>query len=158
MSDNGAKKGREITGKHVLIGFVAAFGLIIAVNMFMAFSAVKTFPGLEVKNSYVASQEFNKRKALQEALGWSVSARHAGQELTLSITDARGNPVEVKELNAILGRPTNVKQDVEPEFRFNGTAYVAPVTLEDGNWDIRMVAYAADGTEFRKRVKMEFEK
>ncbi|MDU8928124.1 FixH family protein [Alisedimentitalea sp. MJ-SS2] len=157
MSD-GTKKGREITGKHVLIGFVAAFGVIIAVNLIMAFSAVKTFPGLEVKNSYVASQEFDKRKALQEALGWSVSARHEGEELVLSITDRNGNPVEVKELNAILGRPTSVKEDVEPEFRFNGSAYVAPLSLQDGNWDVRMVAYAADGTEFRKRVKMEFKK
>ena len=157
MSD-GAKNGREITGKHVLIGFVAAFGVIITVNVIMAVSAVKTFPGLEVKNSYVASQEFDKRKALQEALGWTVTAQHEAGELILSITDRNGNPVEVKELNAILGRPTSVKQDVTPDFRFNGSAYVAPMELNDGNWDLRMVAYAADGTEFRKRVKMRVKK
>jgi len=147
------QKVREITGKHVLIGFVAAFALIIGVNLILAFSAVKTFPGLEVKNSYVASQQFNERKAAQEALGWTVDAELAGQQLVLSITDANG-PVEARELNALLGRPTNVRQDSRPEFVYNGTAYVAPVTLTDGNWDIRLEAVAKDGTAFTQRLKL----
>lgn len=46
---------KELTGRHVLLMFVAGFGIIIAVNLTLAFSAVRTFPGLEVKNSYVAS-------------------------------------------------------------------------------------------------------
>ena len=54
--------------------FVAAFGVIIGVNLVLALSAVRTFPGLEVKNSYVASQTFDERRAAQEALGWTVSA------------------------------------------------------------------------------------
>ena len=37
---------REITGRHVLIGTVAAFGVIIAANLTLAVSAVRTFPGL----------------------------------------------------------------------------------------------------------------
>ena len=52
---------RKFTGKHALAVFVGAFGVIIAVNLVLAYNAVKTFPGLEVKNSYVASQEFNER-------------------------------------------------------------------------------------------------
>ncbi len=152
MSQNG-QKTREITGRHVFIGFVAAFALIIGVNLFLAYSAVKTFPGLEVKNSYVASQEFDKRKSAQEALGWTVSAELQGEQLVLSIMDADG-PVEVRALHAVLGRPTQVKDDVEPVFVFNGMAYVAPMELADGNWDIRMEAIAEDGTEFSQRVKM----
>lgn len=152
MSGNG-QKVREITGRHVLFGFVGAFGLIIGVNLFLAYSAVKTFPGLEVANSYVASQEFDVRKSAQEALGWSVNAELRGKQLVLSITDADG-PVEVRALHAVLGRPTQVKDDVEPVFVFDGTAYVAPIELADGNWDIRMEAIAEDGTRFSQRVKM----
>lgn len=37
--------GREITGKHVLIGFCAAFGVIISVNLLLAYNAVQTFRG-----------------------------------------------------------------------------------------------------------------
>ena len=51
---------RELTGRHVLVITLCAFGTIIAVNVFMAVMAVGTFPGLEVKNSYVASQTFDR--------------------------------------------------------------------------------------------------
>ena len=62
---------KQLTGRHVLMIFCGAFGIIIGVNLLLAWSAVSTFPGLEVKNSYVASQQFDERKAAQEALGWT---------------------------------------------------------------------------------------
>ncbi len=143
---------REFTGKHAAILFVGAFGVIIAVNLALAVSAVRTFPGLEVRNSYVASQEFNTRLAQQRALGWSVRAEARGGRVILAITDAGGAPVEVADLSAVLGRATHVQDDVRPAFAFDGTAYVAPVDLAPGNWNIRMVARAADGTRFSQRV------
>ncbi len=143
--------GRRITGRHVLVGFVAAFGVIISVNLVLAWSAVKTFPGLEVKNSYVASQQFDARRAAQEALDWTVRADHADGQLRLSITDPSG-PVQVRSLEAIVGRATHVYDDQTPDFTFDGQAYVAPVTLGDGNWNIRMTAKAENGTEFMQRV------
>lgn len=143
---------RQITGRQVFWGFAAAFGLIIAVNLVLAWSAVRTFPGLEVANSYVASQEFDDRKAAQEALGWHVEADHAGGLLVLQITDEAGRPVEVGRLEATVGRATHVRDDQSPEFRFDGRAYVAPVALADGNWNIRMKAWDSDGTLFQQRV------
>lgn len=143
---------KQLTGRHVALIFVGAFSIIIAVNLTLAFSAVKTFPGLEVKNSYVASQKFDQRKAEQQALGWSVRAEAKGGQLVLFVTDAAGAPVEVANLKATLGRATHVKDDSEPEFLFNGASYVAPVDLSPGNWNIRMVAEAKDGTVFRQRV------
>lgn len=145
---------RKLTGRHVLMIFVGAFGVIITVNLLLAYNAVRTFPGLEVKNSYVASQKFDERRSAQERLGWTVSAQQVDGMLTLSITDAAGMPVEVQELNALLGRPTHVKEDSEPAFVFDGTAYVAPMDLDDGNWDLRMIATAEDGTEYRQRLKV----
>ena len=50
---------RPLTGKHVLAITLVAFGVIIGVNVLMAVKAVGTFPGLEVANSYVASQDFD---------------------------------------------------------------------------------------------------
>ena len=49
----------EIKGWHVFATFAAAFGIIISVNLTLAFKAVATFPGLEVRNSYIASQSFD---------------------------------------------------------------------------------------------------
>lgn len=142
---------RKITGTHVLIGFVTAFGIIIAVNFTLAYNAVATFPGLEVKNTYVASQQFDEKRAAQEALGWTIAADHRDGQVILSITDANG-PVQVQSLTATLGRATTVADDLSPDFTFDGTAYVAPVQLRDGNWNIRMVAVAQDGTPFEQRV------
>ncbi|MHA6264600.1 FixH family protein [Arenibacterium sp. CAU 1754] len=143
---------REFTGKHAAALFIGAFGVIIAVNIALAYSAVKTFPGLEAKNSFVASQQFDVRRKAQEALGWTVRADAQDGQVRLEITDAQGAPVEVAKLKATLGRATHVKEDVEPDFVFDGSAYVAPVDLGAGNWNIRMVARASNGTEFTQRV------
>lgn len=141
-----------LKGWHVFAGFAGAFSIIIAVNLVLAFSAVKTFPGLETKNSYIASQSFDDRRDAQEALGWSVAATHKAGLLELKITDAEGQPVEVAALDATVGRATHVQDDVTPEFRFDGEAYFATVPLGAGNWNIRMEARAEDGTVFQQRV------
>ncbi|PYG27017.1 FixH family protein [Pelagimonas varians] len=146
------KAEKKLTGWHVFAIFGGAFGVIIAVNLFLAFSAVRTFPGLETSNSYVASQTFDDRREAQEALGWTVSAQQVGDELRLSITKPDGSPVQVGKLEATVGRPTHVKDDLTPDFQFDGRSYVARETLAAGNWNIRMKATALDGTPFEQRV------
>lgn len=143
---------REFTGRHALLLFGGAFTVIIAVNLLLAFSAVRTFPGLEVKNSYVASQKFNERLAEQQQLGWSVLAQEHQGQIVLDITDSAGVPVQVAALEAVLGRATHVRDDQTLDFRFDGQSYVAPVDLADGNWNIRLTAKAQDGSTFAQRV------
>ncbi len=145
---------RQFTGKHALAVFIAAFGVIISVNLYLAYSAVRTFPGLEVKNSYVASQQFNARLQEQQALGWEIKAEHTGGLLVLHITDQTGSPVKVAELQAIVGRATHVKEDFSPDFTFDGIAYATPAALGAGNWNIRLVARDRDGAEFVQRVPL----
>lgn len=154
MTDKAEKKEFELTGKHVLAIVVTAFSIIIGVNIFMAYSAVGTFPGLETKNSYVASQQFDAQRAAQEALGWDVAARIEGETLFLDIKDVNGDPVTVSSLYGLLGRATHVNEDQEPEFSQSSTgAYVAQVgTLGEGNWNLRMNAVAEDGTTFQQRI------
>ncbi|MCC1491691.1 FixH family protein [Cognatishimia sp. F0-27] len=144
--------GFRLTGWHALAIFGGAFAVIISVNLALAYNAVKTFPGLEVKNSYVASQTFEDRRIAQESLGWTVDARHSGGLLILEIRDAEGRAVQAGTLDAVLGRPTHVKDDRAPDFDFDGRAYVARESLAPGNWNIRMKATALDGTPFEQRV------
>lgn len=143
---------RRIKGWHVFAGFAGAFAVIISVNLVLAFSAVSTFPGLEVKNSYVASQTFDERRAAQDALGWDVSATHRDGRLTLAIRNRHGDIIPVDALEATVGRATHVYADVTPEFRMTSDGYVADVDLGDGNWNIRMTAKASDGTDFSRRI------
>ncbi len=55
------KTSGAFTGWHMLGIMVAFFGVIIAVNITMAYKAVSSWSGLVVKNTYVASQEFNDK-------------------------------------------------------------------------------------------------
>lgn len=143
---------KPLTGRHVATIFICAFTVIVTVNLTLAFNAVSTFPGVEVKNSYVASQHFDKNREEQQSLGWTVLAQARDGQVMLSVTDAQGDPVEVAKLDATLGRATHVRDDTSPDFKYNGQHYVAPADLSPGNWNIRMVAEAEDGTVFRQRV------
>ena len=149
MSDTAEK---VLTGRKVALILCSAFAIIIGVNLTLAFKAVATFPGLEVKNSYVASQAFDADRAAQEALGWDVSANVAGSVLTLTIRDDAG-PVAPGITSAVFGRATSVADDQFPTFRFDGTAHRATVDASSsGNWNLRLVARAEDGTVFKQRV------
>lgn len=141
---------RPLTGRTVFLIVASAFGLIIGVNLTLAYNAVATFPGLEVKNSYVASQEFEAKRAAQDALGWQVSATVENGRLKLAFADSRG-PVAPEIVKATLGRATTVEADRIPDLAWTGTAYEAPVELAPGNWNLRLVAEADDGTRFERR-------
>lgn len=141
----------EVKGWHVFGIFAVAFGIIISVNLTLAFNAVRTFPGLEVKNSYVASQSFDADRAAQEALNWDVAAHLEGHELVLSVSEG-GQAMRPVIEDAIFGRATMVTADQTPEFIFDGSVFRATVDAGAGNWNLRLRARAADGTLFQQRV------
>ncbi len=146
--------GKPITGYHVLAVTVGAFAVIIAVNLYMAFSAVSTFPGLEVKNSYVASQKFDAARQAQEALGWTVEARIVDAEVVVQITEKSGAIVDPLRVAATIGRATHKRDDQELLFTARDSAFVAPVALAPGSWQLRFSATAADGTPFEQRLSL----
>lgn len=148
----GRTRGKPLTGRKVLMIAVGAFAVILTANMTLAVRAVQTFPGLEVDNSFVASQNFNEELAAQLALGWDVRARVEGGLLTIAFTDAAGEPVDVIAMQAVVGRATHVRDDFVPDFSYYRGTFTAPVEIRPGNWNIRLVAHAPDGTEFRQRV------
>ena len=145
---------REFTGWHMLGIMVVAFGTIIGVNLTLAYKAVQTFPGLETRNSYVASQSFDADRAAQNALGWTLETHLTHTELTLSVTDANGTPITPKVVSATLGRATNVAQDMTPAFTIVNGAMHANVDAGAGYWNLRLVLEAEDGTIFRRRIQL----
>ncbi len=155
-----AKAQKEFTGRHMLIIVVSFFLVIIAVNLFMAYKAVGTFSGLEVRNGYVASQQFDRNRAAQLALGWNVLASFEGREyVRLDITGENGSfvPAEaIAVINAEIGRPTERLEDQELAFeRTPEGYYLAPIeALRPGKWYIRLKANAADGTLFQQRLQL----
>lgn len=146
----------ELTGRHVLMITVSAFAVIIGVNLLLAYKAVSTFPGLEVENSYVASQTFDADRAAQIALGWTLVPAYdasAGQ-LRLRFTDAAGAPAPVAALSVLVGRPTETSEDARPVFDRQGGDYTAPLHLRPGKWMLQVEAHAEDGTLFQQRLNL----
>jgi len=149
-----AANPKEFTGRKMLIVMLVFFGVIISVNVYMAYSAVSTFPGLEVENSYVASQQFNERAAAQRALGWTVEFTQEGDEVVLNLQDSDGVAVIPAAISATLGRPTFSGEDILLEFRLVGNEYRAKVDLASGPWRLFLDAVAQDGTLYKKRMHL----
>ena len=142
---------KTLTGRHVLLMFVSGFGIIIAVNAALAVNAVRTFPGLEVPNSYIASQTFQTRLEAQQALGWTADATYRDGQLRLSITDAAGRPVPARDLRAHISRPTEARSDLDIDL----ASGAARIDLAEGIWRLDISAVAPDDTQFEKALLLE---
>lgn len=140
-----------LTGKHIAALFVACFSVIIAVNLTLAFNAVRTFPGIEVKNAYIASQQFDAKRTAQTQLNWNVSARIEKGNLVLSIMH-QGQPVDAEIVSALFGRATHTAEDQQLLFAFNGKEFVSPVDAGQGNWNLRLSALSPEGIAFEQRI------
>jgi nitrogen fixation protein FixH len=144
----------ELTGRRVLGITVAAFSVVIGVNLALAYYAVSTFPGLEVRNSYVASQSFDAERAAQMALGWTLDSAYDAGELHLTFRDAAGLPAPVQNLRVLVGRATEARDDTRPAFHEDGGVFIARVDLQTGKWMMQVEGFAPDGTAFRQRIDL----
>ena len=134
----------EFTGRHMLIAMLAFFGVIIAVNVTMAIFASSTWTGLIVKNSYVASQDFNakleKAKA-QAAMGWTSKIALEGEELELTIADAKTRPLAALTVVAKVYRPVAEAEDHSVALsELRPGVYGAKVDLKSGLWEVAIMA------------------
>lgn len=157
MADQITDGGKPLTGRKVFAIFAGAFALIIGVNVFMAYSAIGTFPGLEVKNSYVASQSFDEERKAQEALGWDVTAVLEGKDtVMLTILGPGGQPAPVDTIEGMIGRTTQRHEDQDLAFARNDRGvHVAQIDpLDFGKWELRFVATAANGVAFKQRIEI----
>ena len=123
--------GKPLGGRHVLAMFVGGFTVIIGANMTLAVKAVRSFPGLEVANSYVASQSFDARRAAQEALGWAADATYEDGVLRLRVSARDGRQIDPSRFTAIIGRPTTRADDAPLAFDVRGEMQV---DLAPGRW------------------------
>ncbi|PCJ76350.1 MAG: nitrogen fixation protein FixH [Rhodobacteraceae bacterium] len=150
---NDVKPVKELTGRKVLMILLAAFGTIFAVNMTLLYQAVNTFPGLEVKNSYVASQTFDDRAIAQRALGWVPEVKYANGQMNLSIF-SNGQFVFPETIEVRVGRPTHGREDANPVLLRDANGYWFKIDLNDGKWFIYVNAETASGEPFAQRLEI----
>lgn len=152
---------RPFTGRHMLMLMIAFFGVVIAANTWLAISAATSWTGLVVENSYVASQEFQKKAdALheQQRLGWTASLVYAAGTVRLTLTDATGAPIALDQASIKLTRPMGVREDRSVALvQGPDGGYMAALDLGPGIWDAVAIGnpVAHGPFELHQRFKVE---
>jgi nitrogen fixation protein FixH len=144
MENRTANAEWQFTGWHMLAILVAFFGVVISVNLTMAYFANSSWSGLVVKNSYVASQSFDKDLAIareQHAIGWTSEAKLTRDALTVTMKDRNGTPLTGLKVIATLQRPVTESQDVRIELKEGAAGiYAQQVAIAPGNWTADITA------------------
>ena len=143
---------RPFTGWHMLAIIVAFFSVVIGVNVTMAVLANRTWSGLVVPNSYVASQNFNEEAAeahRQKALGWKETLSHDAGLLTVTLSDKDGQPLNGMKVRVRIGHPVAEQFDHDLTLAQTGPGqYSIKSPLGIGTWDADVTA-ERDGRTFR---------
>ena len=138
------KKPFTFTGWHMLAIMLAFFGTIITVNFTMAYLATTSWSGLVVKNTYVASQQFNgKTAAIREMLATGIAGDLSvdGKGMRYRLTLPGDTPVVADAVTAHFKRPVGVAQDFELQLTPAGDGlYLAETTVLPGSWIVEMQA------------------
>jgi nitrogen fixation protein FixH len=145
-----------LKGWHVWTMLGLFFGTIIAVNAAFITLAMQTFPGEDVKRSYVQGLNYNQTlaaRARQMQLGWQIEAAFdktgASPALIVQMRSRNGAPLSGATLSGALRRAVTDRQD-------HGLTFVETMPgqyradlpgLEAGGWLIRAEA-ARDGERF----------
>lgn len=146
--------GFVLRGRHVLLAMLAFFAAIIAVNVSFAIVAVRSFPGEDVRRSYLQGLNFNatiaERRA-QAALGWSAAAALSGgpgdATVVVYLNTRDGAPLNDATLTGALRWPADARRDHDLTFTRDGDGrYLARVgALQAGRWRLRGRAANAGG-------------
>ncbi len=147
----------RFTGKHMLAIMIAFFGVIIAVNFTMAFLAASSWTGLVVKNSYVASQNYNKNLEIareQRARGWRSTLGYRNGSMSFTLVDRDGHDLQAGEFVATIGRPAFEQEDdaVRLDYVAEGR-YAADLFLAPGIWTVQING-SVSGLEYRRDVRI----
>ncbi len=106
---------KPLTGKHVLIILLSAFGVVFAVNGFFLYSALRTHSGVQHGATYQAGLHYNDTLAEQRAqdeLHWSHKAQVLpNARLAVTVADANGSPVAGLAIDGLLERPSSSGAD-----------------------------------------------
>jgi nitrogen fixation protein FixH len=145
------------TGRHMAAIMVSFFGVVIAVNLTMAYFASRSFGGLVVENSYVASQSFNgwlAQARAQDALDWTLTpTRQPDDRLVLSLR-AGDQPLNGARVTALARHPLGGAADRALRFREAGAGrYRSVEPLPLGRWAVH-VTIAAGGQVKRDLIDL----
>lgn len=148
---------RGFTGWHMVAVMGLFFGTIISVNLVMAWNASRSWSGLVVENTYIASQQFNGKVAEGRAFQASGIKGRLTAELGAIryVLTRNGEPERrIDKVIAVLKRPVEEHEDLSVEFLPRGEgAFVLAEELKPGQWIAAMTAMAGDAVVHRQTIR-----
>jgi nitrogen fixation protein FixH len=152
---------KQITGRHVLIGLVGFFGVMLIANGIFVYFALTTFGGMDNRNAYQEGLNYNQRIAdarKQVALGWTHTVALSGEgHLELNLRDKAGNAVHGLAVKGEIQRPVGDDAAHPLVFRETGNGVYAAETarLDAGGWIVSLEAAElhSTGPETVYRIK-----
>lgn len=155
-----------ITGRMVLFGILAFFGVIFMVNGAFVYFALDSWPGLTTGKAYEQGRDYNQTLSgaeVQHSLGWSSQIEFtADQErhvFRIIFVDNEGHPLSGLRVHASFQRPVgdeNVIDVVLPEIARG--EYRSPISLPfAGRWHASIEAGMNDDVRYRMRYVVTVE-
>jgi nitrogen fixation protein FixH len=140
---------RVLKGWHVLLIMLAFFGVMFAVNGVFLYHAITSFPGEDVKKSYVQGLNYNATladRAVQSELGWTAEAGLADNAVIFRLNDADGQALTGHVVVGELRRLATGREDRSLVFQARGNGdYASDVSaLGAGQWRLQVRVYDAD--------------
>lgn len=139
---------KTLKGWHVLLIMLGFFGVIFAVNGVFLYHAITSFPGEDVKKSYVQGLNYNTTlatRAAQAELGWTAEAGMQGEDLVFRLDDADGQPLSNYSVVGEIRRRATQGADQSIVFQAAGAGeyIVDAIGLEPGQWALRISVFDA---------------
>jgi nitrogen fixation protein FixH len=131
-------------------GLIGTMGIVFAVNGYMVYDALNTFPGAAGRDGFDLSNQYNHVLATaqqQAALGWHIEVDVIDQRFpVLRLTDRTGTPLTEAEIKAQAERPVGPADLTALTFRAIGDGrYQADASLFSGQWNILLTVSANEG-------------
>ena len=148
-----------IEGRHVFMGFVVFFGVMLAANAVLVYFAVGTFSGGDKANPYQSGLHYNETISAAEqqaTLGWKNEITYDDESgrVMLRILDSSEKPVGGLKHSATVSRPATDREDHAVEFEeISQGVYAADLRLAPGNWVVSFASRQAEGGDPIYRMK-----
>ncbi len=152
-----ATKAKGLRGVHVFLWIAGFFAVTISLDTLFVVWALQSFPGEQVKNSYVLGLDYNRevaRRRAQEQLGWAAEVGLApadGGRLVVRMQTADQSPLGGLAVSASVHISGQARAETVELAEASAGEYSAPVNApSNARLDMRISARRAheDKTTF----------
>jgi nitrogen fixation protein FixH len=135
-----------IKGRHVLLGLIAFFGVMLLANAIFLYLAVTTYSGGDTSNAYQKGLHYNatlEAARLQSERGWRTELAYDDRtgRLTLKVLDRAAAPITGLHVAASLERPATDRNDRKVALKELGEGvYATTIDLAPGAWVVAIIS------------------